>query len=103
MELPCLIPVEYRGELVALPSRERVHIVSPWLSERPSGDPDLRFVASMCACWGEVLNGRLSGPMSNKLAERWAREALISRQPSYGLTGLPTARRRDSSMSLRSK
>jgi hypothetical protein len=77
MDLPVLVPVEYRGELVALVSRERIHIVSPWLLDRPAGDPDLRFVAFMCACCGEVLNGRLPGPFTSDLAEAWARIALI--------------------------
>jgi hypothetical protein len=77
MELPVLVPVEYRGELVALVSRERIHIVSPRLLDRPAGDPDLRFVAFMCACCGEVLNGRLPGPFTSELGEAWARVALI--------------------------
>jgi hypothetical protein len=78
MELPVLVPIEYRGELVALVSRDRVHIVSPWLLNRPAGDPDLRFVTFMCACCGEVLNGRLLYPFTSELAERWARSALIA-------------------------
>jgi hypothetical protein len=77
MELPVLIPVEYRGELVALVSRERVHIISPWLLARPAGDPDLRFVAFMCACCGEILSGRAPGPFTSEFGERWARSALI--------------------------
>ncbi len=78
MELPELEPVEYRGELVALVSRERVHIISPWLARLPASDPDLRFVAFMCLCCGEVLNGRLAGPFTSEFAERWARLALIA-------------------------
>jgi hypothetical protein len=78
MELPVLVPVEYRGELVALVSRERVQIISPWLLERPTGDPDLRFVGFMCACCAEVFNGRLPGPFTSAFAERWARVALIA-------------------------
>jgi hypothetical protein len=77
MQLPVLIPIEYRGELVALVSRERVHIVSPWLLDRPASDPDLRFVAFMCACCGEVLNGRIPIQFTSELGERWARSALI--------------------------
>ena len=77
MELPSLVPIEYRGELVALVSRERVHIISPRLLSLPKGDPDLRFVAFMCLCCGEVLNGRLAAPYSNALGEAWARAALI--------------------------
>lgn len=49
------MPVEYRGELVALVSGERFHIVSARLAERPPGDAELRFVALMCACWGRAL------------------------------------------------
>jgi hypothetical protein len=78
MELPVLVPIEYRDELVALVSRQRVHIVSPWLLDLPAGDPDLRFVAFMCACCGEVLNGRIPGPFTSEFGERWARSALIS-------------------------
>ncbi len=77
MEVPTLVPIEYRGELVALVSARRVHIISPWLLVRPAGDPDLRFVAFMCLCCGEVLNGRLPGPYSDELGEAWARLALI--------------------------
>lgn len=77
MDVPKLVPVEYRGELVALVSRERAHIISPWLLERPAGDPELRFVAFMCLCCVEVLSGRLAGPFTNELAEAWARVALI--------------------------
>ena len=78
MELPELVPIEYRGELVALVSRDRVHLVSPRMRTLPAGDPLLRFVAYMCVYCGEVLNGRLPGPLTNELAERWARAALIS-------------------------
>jgi hypothetical protein len=77
METPPLVPVEYAGELVALVSPERVHIIAPWLLDRPAGDPDLRFVAFICACCGEVLNGRLPGPFTSELGETWARIALI--------------------------
>src|SRR4051794_22041072 len=47
MELPELVPIEYRGQLVALVSIRRIHIIAPWLLARPSGDPELRFVAYM--------------------------------------------------------
>jgi hypothetical protein len=78
VELPELVPVEYRGELVALVSRERVHLISSRMRTLPVGDPELRFVAYMCAYCGEVLNGRLPGPMTSEVAEEWARAALIS-------------------------
>jgi hypothetical protein len=77
MELPAVAPVEYRGELVALVSHDRIHVISPWLLERPSGDPDLRFVIFMCLGWAEAFHGRLDGPMTNELAGQWARAALI--------------------------
>jgi hypothetical protein len=76
MELPRLVPIEYSGELVALVSARRVHIVAPWLLECPAGDPELRFVAYMCLCCGEVLNGRLPGPYTVELGEQWARRAV---------------------------
>lgn len=72
-----LVPVEYRGELVALASERRFHIVAPWLAAREPGDPDLRFVAYMCLCYAEVVAGRLPAEFSSELAERWSRMALI--------------------------
>jgi hypothetical protein len=75
MDLPVLVPVEYRGELVALVSRERIHIISPWLLDRPVGDPDLRFVAFMCACCGEVLNGAYR----DRSRANWRRRGRVSR------------------------
>ena len=75
MNLPRLEPVEYRGELVALVSAERVHIVAPWLLERPAGDPDLRFVAFMCAFASIELGAQR--PCDAHAAEAWARRALI--------------------------
>lgn len=74
-----LVPIEYRGTLVAVVSADRVHVVSPWLASRPAGDPDLRFVLYMCLCLGEVLGGRFGGPFSCELAARWARAGLIDR------------------------
>lgn len=71
------MPIEYRGELVALASARRFYIVAPWLAATEAGDPDLRFVAHMCLCYSEVAAGRLSAPFSSKLAERWSRLALI--------------------------
>ena len=78
MELPELVPIEYRGELVALVSRDRVHLVCPRMRTLQAGDPELRFVAYMCAYCGEVLNRRLPGPPTSELAEEWARAALIA-------------------------
>ena len=76
MELPTLVPIEYRGELVALVSPERVHIISPRLRIAQPGDPELRFVALMCACCGEVLNRRISGPYTEEMGDAWATAAL---------------------------
>lgn len=71
-----MVPIEYRGELVALVSARRTHIVSPRLLAAAAGDPDLMFVALMCACCSEVLHGRIAGPYTTELGERWARRAL---------------------------
>src|SRR3954447_25350222 len=76
MELPELVPIEYQGQLVALVSAQRIHIIAPWLATRPAGDPELRFVAYMCLCCGEVLRGQLPGPYTQELGELWAREAV---------------------------
>jgi hypothetical protein len=43
MDLPTLVPIEYRGELVALVSPRRTHIISPRLLHARIGDPDLQF------------------------------------------------------------
>ena len=76
MALPSLVPIEYRGELVALASRDRFHIIAPWLAARAPGDPELRFVAFMCLCYAQVASGAIPGPFTSELAERWARSAL---------------------------
>jgi hypothetical protein len=78
MEVPDLIPIEYRGELVALVSPRRVHIISPRLRIAPVGDAELRFVTFMCLCCAEVLDGRLPGPYTPELGEAWAQHALSS-------------------------
>lgn len=76
MELPILVPIEYRGGLVALVSPRRVHIIAPRLLNAPEGDADLLFVALMCACCREVFAGRIAGPYTNALGEEWASRAL---------------------------
>jgi hypothetical protein len=76
MEVPDLVPIEYRGELVALVSRRRVHIISARLRIAPVGDAELRFVTFMCLCCAEVLDGRLPGPYTQELGEAWAHHAL---------------------------
>jgi hypothetical protein len=87
MKLPELVPISYRGELVAAVSREQVHILAPWLIGRPAGDAELRFVAMMCACAGEVLTGHLPGPYTDALAELWARAALTGDAPPVSTAG----------------
>ena len=66
MTMSPLVPVEYCGDLVALVSARRFHIVAPWLADRPAGDPDLRFVAYMCACYAEIT----AGPPTRSVHER---------------------------------
>ena len=82
MKLPVLEPIEYRGELVALVSKDRIHIISPRLLTRPAGDPELRLIAHMCLCCGEVLAGRLPGPYTEALGQEWARIALTPDTPA---------------------
>jgi hypothetical protein len=85
MNLPRLEPVEYEGELVALVSAHRVHIVSPRLLERPGGDPDLRFVAYMCLFGATELSaGR---EFDSHAAEAWARTALTDSLDVAGRNG----------------
>ena len=85
MSLPRLEPIEYEGELVALVSPDRVHIVSPRLLERPTGDPDLRFVAYMCLYAASELNaGR---EFDCRDAEAWARAALVDFDDIAGRNG----------------
>src|SRR5690606_32143848 len=86
MDRPVLVPIEYRGELVALVSPQRVYIVSSRLRVRAVGDPELRFVALMCACCGEVLNGRLPGPYTSALGVAWAKRALLTDDEPSGLS-----------------
>ena len=81
MELPTLVPIEYYGELVALVSPRRVHIISPRMRAAAVGDRDLMFVALMCACCSEVLAGNLPGPYTDALGETWARRALAVSAP----------------------
>lgn len=86
-----VVEIEYRGELAALVSPRRLHIISPELIARPPGDPDLRFVAYMCACYVEVAAGRLPGPFSSALGERWARAALIDAEALRRSAGIPAS------------
>src|SRR4051812_8676674 len=92
MELPELILIEYRQHLFTLVSARRIHIVAPWLLGRPAADADLRFVAYMCLCCGEVLHGNLPGPYTNELGEAWAREALAYADDEFCADGPPPTR-----------
>ena len=76
MNPPALEPIEYKGELVALVSPTRIHIISPSLRGRPADDYDRRFVVFMCLCCHEALNGRFPGQYSNAAAEIWAARAM---------------------------
>jgi len=85
MNLPRLEPVEYEGELVALVSADRAHIVSPRLLVRPAGDPKLRFVAYMCLFGtNELSAGR---GFDSRAAEAWARAALLDSDDAAGRNG----------------
>src|SRR4051794_29249364 len=77
MRPPGIVPVVYEGELVAAVSEARIHILAPWLLGRRGGDPELRFVAMMCAYAGQVMRGAVPGPYRDEFAEEWARAALI--------------------------
>ncbi|WP_028065596.1 hypothetical protein [Solirubrobacter soli] len=76
MDLPTLVPIEYHGELVALVSLRRTHIISPRLLSAQVGDKDLQFVALMCACCAEVLAGGIPGPYTDALGAEWAERVL---------------------------
>src|SRR4051812_21960250 len=89
MKPPVLVPVVYRGELAAAVSRNRVHILAPWLLGRRAGDPELRFVAMMCAYAGQILSGTLPGPYSDDVAEDWARAALIDDNAFAAVRSMP--------------
>jgi hypothetical protein len=76
MQPPALVPVEYRGELVALVSRDRVHIIAPRLLALPAGSRDLRHVAYMCLlCSLQLAAGQ---PIDSASADAWAIEALTA-------------------------
>ena len=81
MELPSLVPIEYRGELVAVVSSRRIHILAPWLLARAAGDPELRLVGYMCACCLEILSGRLDATFTSEFTEAWARRAIAHEVP----------------------
>jgi hypothetical protein len=61
-------PIVLDGRLVALAAAERCYVLTDVLT-----DPELEFVVAMCLCSREVREGRLAGPFTGELAERWAR------------------------------
>jgi hypothetical protein len=61
-------PIVYRGRLVALAGPRRCYFLVDDLEPA-----ELRFVGAMCLCSREVREGRLAGPFTSELAERWAR------------------------------
>ena len=68
---PSTTLITFRGEIVAVAGASRCHLVGDL-------DPASRwFVAVMCLCRREVDAGRLAGPFTSQLAERWARLVLI--------------------------
>ena len=64
-------PIIVDGRLVALAAATRWYLLSHDLS-----DNQLRLAAAMCLCSREVRQGRLAGPFTPELAERWARTFL---------------------------
>jgi hypothetical protein len=74
--------VYYDGELVAVVGTRRF-----WLVEDKHDAATAWFVSVMCLCKREVDEGRIDGPFTSELAERWARLVLIA--PRAGSAALP--------------
>jgi hypothetical protein len=68
--------ISYRGELVAVVTRNRVHL-APRIEALPLGEPELRFVAAMCLYSRDVDEGEVPGPFSSCDAELFARCVLL--------------------------
>lgn len=66
----------YRGELVAIATRARVHL-APEVAALRRGDPRLRFVAAMCLYSRDLDSGELAGPYRSGEAELYARCVLL--------------------------
>jgi hypothetical protein len=66
----------YRGELVAIATRARVHL-APEVAALLRGDPRLRFVAAMCLYSRDVDTDELAGPYRSEDAELYARCVLL--------------------------
>jgi hypothetical protein len=62
-----LHPIIFDGQLAALAGRHRCYFLTDDLT-----DERYRRVAAMCLCSREVRAGRLEGPFTAELAERWA-------------------------------
>jgi hypothetical protein len=74
MPLPDLQPVEHRGELIAVVSRERVHIIAPRLLALPAADPELKhavYMATLCS-----LQLAAEQPLDSEAAAAWADQEL---------------------------
>jgi len=73
-----VIPLTYRGQLVASATAERAYVSAPLL-ERGIEDPMLRFVLAMCMYAMNVDGGVLPGPDSDEAAAAFARARLLPR------------------------
>ena len=62
-----LYPIVCDGQLAALAGADRCYFLTDDLT-----DEQLRLAAAMCLCSREVRAGRLDGPFTTELAERWA-------------------------------
>jgi hypothetical protein len=80
--------IVYDGRLVALAGPRRCHLLSDDLEPA-----EMRIVTAMCLCSREVREGRVPGPFTSELAERWRRPAVCVARTSV------RARRRRSTRS----
>lgn len=62
-----LHPIVCDGQLAALAGRECCYFLTDDLT-----DEQFRLAAAMCLCSLEIRAGRLDGPFTPELAERWA-------------------------------
>ena len=85
-----LEPIEYRGELVALVGADRFHLIAPRLLECPPDDPELRFVAFMCACRRRATEAGVVGHIEGDVLERWARQALVDERELLANARIPS-------------
>jgi hypothetical protein len=59
-------PIVLDGRLVALAARQRCYLLTSDLTAE-----ELATTLAMCLCSREVRAGRLDGPFTTELAERW--------------------------------